>query len=221
MENIIKLNSFELKIGYCFNNKSLIKNALTHPSISSQKNSISYQRLEFLGDSILSFAVAIYLIESHPNIDEGELTIKRSNIVNKKSLAKCAKAINLDKYILVGESINKITEKMLCDTYEALIGAIMLDSNIKTATTFIKNTLLNNIKSYKTKTNYKGELIEFCIKNEFSIPDYTTKKNKESFISKVTLSNTQQTYQERGTTKKEAENNLSKEILSILKKTIC
>ena len=54
---------------------------------------------------------------------------------------------------------------MLCDTYEALIGAIILDSNIKNATTFINNTLLNNIKSYKTKTNYKWELIEFCINN--------------------------------------------------------
>ena len=218
MENIIEFNFLEDLVGYHFNDKSLIKDALTHPSTPHQTNSNNYQRLEFLGDSVLNFIVTTNLIDRYPRISEGDLTTKRANIINKKTLSKCAKAIGLNQHMLIGKSIDKVTEKKLCDTYEALIGAIMLDSNIKEVTTFIKKTLLNDIKAYRTKTNYKGKLIEFCRKNKISSPKYKTEKKECLFISEVTLLNDEKTYYEKGGTKKEAENNLSKKILAILEK---
>ncbi len=219
MGNIIKVRkkqSFEDIIDYNFNNQSLLKNALTHPSINKKKLS-EYQRLEFLGDSVLNFIVTMNLISANPIIDEGQMTKKRANIINKKSLSKCAKEIGLKKYLLIGGSINKITDKMFCDTYEALIGAITLDSNIEKAESFIKSTLLSNIKKYETKTNYKGRLIEFCRTNNFSLPEYNTKKKGLLFISKIKKIKIKAICQGKGNTKKEAENQVSKKALAILK----
>ena len=123
----------------------------------------------------------------------------------------------LKKYLLISDSIDKITDKMFCDTYEALIGAITLDSNIEKAESFIKATLLSNIRKYETKTNYKGKLIEFCRTNNFPLPKYTTQKKGLLFISKIKTTKIKVVSKGKGDTKKEAENQVSKKALEILR----
>ena len=223
MGNILqtkKIQDFENLINYHFNNKSLIKTAFTHPSFDNHDKSIKFQRLEFLGDSVLNFIVTNNLIISHPQMDEGRLTSKRADIINSKTLSKSAKELNLEKYILVGNSIKIITEKMLTDTYEAIIGAISLDSNIKNAGLFIKKTLLNDVKKFESKTNYKGKLIEFCTSKKISIPKYITNKKYNNFISEIILENEKDTAYGKGKTKKEAEHDVSRKILKKIKQTM-
>ncbi len=218
MENITQAKQFQVfekLINYKFKNKLLLKSALSHPSKKNIKE-YDYQRLEFLGDSVLNFIVTKYLILKYPNMNEGELTYKRANIINRKTLAKSATALSLNKYILTGNSINTITEKILCDTYEALIGAITLDSTIKDISFFIHKTLLDNIKQYETKTNHKGKLIELCRFKKIVLPKYHTTKENNHFISKVAFDKNKQTYYGVGKTKKEAEDIVSKEILKKL-----
>ena len=223
MENILqtkKIQDFENLINYHFNNKSLIKTAFTHPSFDNYDKSVKYQRLEFLGDSVLNFIVTNNLMISHPQMDEGRLTSKRADIINSKTLSKSAKELNLQKYILVGNSIKIITEKMLTDTYEAIIGAISLDSDIKNAGLFIKKTLLNDVKKFESKTNYKGKLIEFCTSKKISIPKYITNKKYNNFISEIVLEDEKDTVYGKGKTKKEAEHDVSRKILKKIKQTM-
>ena len=184
MVNTIDLKSLEKQINYTFRDKYLARYALTHPSSNNSNIKNHYQRLEFLGDSILNFIVSKYLIECFPKINEGDLTIRRSNIINRKSLSMCAKSINLDKYLIKGLSINTITEKMLCDTYEAIIGAIMMDSNIEVTTDFVTDTLLRNKCKFTIQTNFKGELIEHCIKKNIQMPKYITIQKEKKFQNK-------------------------------------
>jgi len=217
--NTTKVDFLEKEINYIFRDKSLIQDALTHPSANNCGLKSQYQRLEFLGDSVLNLIITTSLLKDFPNINEGALTIKRSQIINRKTLSKCAKAIKLDNYLIVGKSVNIITEKILCDTYEALIGAIKLDSNIESANTFVNKTLLKKIESYRTQTNHKGELIEYYSKNKMLCPKFITELDNHSYISKVTLEANIKTFFASGKTKKEAENNLSKKILYFLKKS--
>jgi len=218
LEDITQANqfhSFERLINYTFKNKFLLKTALSHPS-KKNTEAYNYQRLEFLGDSVLGFIITQYLIVKYPNMDEGKLTYKRANIINRKTLAKSAIALSLNKHILIGKSIDTITEKILCDSYEALIGAITLDSNIKNASFFIDKTLLDNIKEYETKTNHKGKLIESCRFKKIMLPKYDTIK-KNNFISKVAFG--KKNYYGIGKTKKEAEDAVSKKILEKIKES--
>tara|TARA_Y100000768_G_scaffold328148_1_gene266009 strand:+ start:2461 stop:3117 length:657 start_codon:yes stop_codon:yes gene_type:complete len=218
LENTIELKSLEKKINYTFRDKNLGRYALTHPSINNSKIKNQYQRLEFLGDSVLNFIVSKYLIECFPEINEGELTIRRANIINRKSLSMCAESIKLNNFLIKGLSVNKITEKMLCDTYEAIVGAIVLDSNIKIATIFVENTLLKKICEFQTQTNFKGKLIEFCIKKNISTPKYITRQKDNFFRTKVVfLQKDRKPIYADGYTKKEAENKVSEKLLLILK----
>ena len=217
MVNTIDLKSLEKQINYTFRDKYLARYALTHPSSNNSNIKNHYQRLEFLGDSILNFIVSKYLIECFPKINEGDLTIRRSNIINRKSLSMCAKSINLDKYLIKGLSVNTITEKMLCDTYEAIIGAIMMDSNIEVTTNFVTDTLLRNKCKFTIQTNFKGELIEHCIKKNIQMPKYITIQKEKNFRTKVFLGKNQKPIYADGNTKKEAENKISEKLLILLK----
>ena len=122
------------------------------------------------------------LLLSYKKDKEGELSKKRSKIVNFKTLSKVSKKLQLHKYINTGKSIKLINEKIMSDCYESLIGAIFIDSNLDYAEKFIKRTLLNKIENYETEMNHKGTLIEICLKEKQSDPIFKTlycKKNKK------------------------------------------
>ena len=138
--NIEKL---EEKLGYTFKNKQLINEALTHKTYAFEADEpIEYnERLEFLGDSILNFLVTEQLYKSNKYFSEGELTRRRSIGVNNKFLAHKAKQLDIGKHLLLGKGEKKQqgqkNKSNLANSLEAIIGAIYLDSNLKTVRKFI------------------------------------------------------------------------------------
>ena len=152
-------------IGYRFKNQKLLIEALSHTSYTNERKlekHHSYQRLEFLGDAILEAAVSRYLFEKYPEKSEGELTRERAAMVCEEALAKCARSINLGDYILlgVGEKKNHGNERnsILCDVFEAIIGAIYMDGGILCTKEFVVKYLLNT--SNRASHDYKSMLQE-------------------------------------------------------------
>ncbi|MCR5685442.1 MAG: ribonuclease III [Lachnospiraceae bacterium] len=152
-------------IGYNFNDKKLLIEALSHTSYTNERKlekHYSYQRLEFLGDAILEAVTSRYLYEKYPTYTEGELTRERAVMVCEETLAKCARSFNLGDYILlgVGEQKNHGNERdsILCDVFESLIGAIYLDGGILDTKEFIVKFLLNT--NNRASHDYKSMLQE-------------------------------------------------------------
>jgi len=139
----------EEKINYTFKNKELLKRALTHKTYAFEANTpLEYnERLELLGDSVLSFIVAEQLYKSNKYFSEGELTRRRAIIVNNNFLAEKAKEIDLGNYLLLGKGEKKQNGNKnptnLANALEALIGATYLDSDIDNVRKFILNNLFS------------------------------------------------------------------------------
>jgi len=144
------LKNLEKKISYKFKNKNLLKNAMTHKTYAFEATDpLEFnERLEFLGDSILGFIAAEELYDTNKYFSEGELTRRRSIFVNNKYLAKKAKEIEIGKYLNLGkgETMQNGAKNPtnLANALEALIGAIYLDSNLKTVKKFIKEIIFEN-----------------------------------------------------------------------------
>ena len=160
-----------MNINYEFKNKKLLDIALTHISLANEKNIESNQRLEFLGDSILSFVVAEYIYGEKTDFDEGLLTKIRAASVCEKSLSKAAEKMGLGNAVKFGKSesgtgANK--PSILCDTYEAVLGAIYLDSDIETAKKWIMDNLKDTINSAGNMDfhDYKSELQSYYQKRD-------------------------------------------------------
>ena len=162
----------EKKINYIFRDKSLLRQAVTHSSfcneqkINKQKH---YERLEFLGDAILELVSSEFLFHEYKDKPEGELTRMRASIVCEPTLAICARDINLDKFILLGNG-EEITggrsrDSIISDAMEALIGAIYLDGGFAIAKDFIKKYILNDIESKQLFYDSKTILQEMVQKN--------------------------------------------------------
>ena len=141
-------------------NISLYVEALTHRSYANEHNqNISYQRLEYLGDSVLGFLTADYLYRAYPNKHEGELTVLRKRLVCSNTETAIAKQLGLNQFLLLGVGAAKsATDKILEDCFESLIGAIYLDVGIDPIKKLLKKTLfkfdndeiMNNALDYKT-----------------------------------------------------------------------
>ncbi len=160
-----------MDIGYKFKNKKLLEIALTHISLANEKEIISNQRLEFLGDSILSFVVAEYIYNEFKDLDEGMLTMVRAEAVCEKSLAAAAKRLCLGDMVKFGRSeisVGKDKPSILCDTFEAVIGAIYLDGGIECAKKWIMDNLRPEIERATEAdfTNYKSEIQSFYQKRD-------------------------------------------------------
>ena len=119
-------------IGYTFKDKRLLLEAFTHSSYANENADISYERLEFLGDSILGFVVSSFLFNRYPNEDEGFLTKAKASIVSGKTLAYVMDEMGLIKYVRTaqGSIQEEVTQSSNVkeDIFESIIGAIMIDS---------------------------------------------------------------------------------------------
>lgn len=153
-----------MNIGYEFKNKALLELALTHISLANDLKIASNQRLEFLGDSVLSYIIATKLYNLYPDYDEGALTQIRASLVCEKSLAELARKLDLGSGIKLGRSESRSNgtskDSILADTFEAVLGAIYLDSNGEVARDWTLNVFgdkLDNIE-YEADINYKSEL---------------------------------------------------------------
>ena len=144
------LKKLEEKIKYRFKNKELLKTALTHKTFAFEASSpIEFnERLEFLGDSILGYLVAEQLYKSNKYFSEGELTRRRSQLVNNRFLAQKAKEIGLGVFISFGKGERKqngdSNPTNLANALEALIGAVYLDSDIDCVWGFVKDNIFND-----------------------------------------------------------------------------
>lgn len=148
------LSELEKKINYTFKNKELLKHALTHKTFAFEaKTPIEFnERLEFLGDSILGFLIAEQLYKSNKYFSEGELTRRRSTLVNNVFLAEKAKQLDLGSFLRFGRGEEKqggsVNPTNLANVLEALIGAVYLDSDIKTVWKFIKCNIFDEITQF-------------------------------------------------------------------------
>ena len=153
-----------MDIRYNFKNKELLDLALTHTSYANDFDCESNQRLEFLGDSVLSQVIATQIFKIHPEADEGVLTKIRSALVCEGSLAALAREIDLGSGIKFGrsEAMSDGAKKdsILADTFEAVLGAIYLDSDIHVAEEWILDIFGDEIENCKVTDdhNYKSEL---------------------------------------------------------------
>ncbi len=168
-----RLNQLEEVIGYRFKNRKLLWAALTHSSFSNEKrNRILYEhneRLEFLGDSVLSLVVSRHLFADHATFPEGMLTKLRAASVCADALYEYASRINLSEYMLLNHGLSedgvKKHKNILADCFEALLGAIYLDSSFEEAERFVlslaKDKMLSLLEGGKIRdADYKSLLQE-------------------------------------------------------------
>jgi len=199
MNNLLK---FEKKIKINFNNKNLLKQALTHRSYinehpkSKLKNN---ERLEFLGDAVLELIITKLLFKKFPNKSEGELTCLRASLVNTKSLAKISVKLKINEhlYLSKGEakSIDRQNDAILADTFESIIGAIYLEKGIKRTEKFIKQYLwprlaiILKLQLYLDPKSHFQEIAQekFKITPHYKIMEEKGPDHLKKFISGVFL----------------------------------
>ena len=223
------MEDLERKIGYQFKNKALMKEAITHSSYAKERKSqhIKYnERLEFLGDAVLSIVVSDYIFKHCPELPEGELTKLRASLVCEKSLFEFAKIIDLGKYLVLskGERNNGGAERpsILSDAFEALIAAIYIDGGYEPASKHILNFVIPAIKNSKTKKNkdYKTTLQEIVQKNpgeklEYVLVAESGPDHNKHFVVEVHL-NSNVIGKGGGRSKKEAEQQAAHEALELM-----
>lgn len=144
-----------------FNNQKLYEQAFTHRSYLNEAKEQLYsnERLEFLGDSILSFLVSTHLYNKFPQYDEGVLTNLRSLLVNTKTLGETALSLGFGNKLKLSKGENEANGRenlsLLADSYEAFIGALYIDQGIDTAAKFLEETLLKQIEAVISKNSLK------------------------------------------------------------------
>lgn len=157
----------EEKLNLKFKNQNLVKMAFIHRSyLNESKQKIeSNERLEFLGDSILSFLVSNYLYKTYPTLPEGELTGLRSSIVKTKTLAEISEDLKLGILLKLSkgenESNGRTNPSLLADTFEALLGAVFLDQGLNKAEEIVSNFLLPKLTAIIEKKSYKDAKSSF------------------------------------------------------------
>ncbi|SFN64845.1 ribonuclease III [Xenorhabdus japonica] len=173
--NSIITNRLQHKLGYTFKQYDLLLQALTHRSASSKHN----ERLEFLGDSILSFVIANALYHRFPRVDEGDMSRMRATLVRGNTLAELAREFELGECLRLGpgelKSGGHRRESILADSIEALIGAIFLDSDIQTIEKIILTwyeTRLNEISPGDKQKDPKTRLQEYLQGRHLPLPTY-------------------------------------------------
>lgn len=154
-------------IGYSFKDQSLLTMALTHSSFANERgrgNHKDYERLEFLGDAVLELVSSDYLFHKHEDLPEGKLTKLRASMVCEPALAKCARNIGLEDYILLGKGEEmtggRDRDSIISDVMEAVIGAMYLDGGIDKAREFIDDYVLDELTVGKTIQDSKTVLQE-------------------------------------------------------------
>ena len=148
------LDELQSKIGYSFQNRDLLKQALTHSSFANEQkiNKLkNYERLEFLGDAVLELVSSEFLFKENPQMPEGQLTKLRASMVCEPALAYCAKDIDLGSYMLLGKGEEttggRYRSSITSDVMEAIMGAIFLGGGIEEAKKYIYRFVLSDLEN--------------------------------------------------------------------------
>lgn len=219
----------EKKLGYTFQDESLLENALTHSSFANEskvKCCDSNERLEFLGDAVLGIISAEYLYFHHTHVPEGELTRLRASMVCERSLQGFARSVGLGGWLRLGRGEENTggreRSSILADAFEAVIAAIYIDGGMPAAKLFVTRFadqffaahLESGVRDYKTELQEivqknHGEKLEYVLVGE-SGPDHD-----KQFVVEVHLSHNR-IGTGRGGSKKEAEQMAAREALSLM-----
>lgn len=176
-----KLSNLEKLISIKFTNRDLLKNAFIHRSYLNEHKKFkgsSNERLEFLGDSVLSIIVSIFLFNKLPQSPEGELTRLRASLVRTETLAKVAQKFSLGDFLYLSkgeeDSGGRSNNSTMANTFEALLGAIYLDQGFETAEEFVEKSILKNWKLLATSavSDNKSKLQEVMQKKYKISPTY-------------------------------------------------
>ena len=211
-------SQIESVLGYSFDNKSWIVQAFTHRSFFHEHKNIlkeHNERLEFLGDSVLTLIISSYLFRIFPTTQEGQLSQLRAEIVNAKTCSIFTQKMKLEKFLLISKgklrSFHQGKSSVLSDLFEAILGAIYLDGGLKPAQDFIFSHFSQEIDAIiqSPMRNWKAELQDYTQKMFHSVPIYRVEKeegpdHEKSFYVTVCIQN-QILGQGIGNSKKEAQ----------------
>ena len=222
------MEALERKIGYTFKDKALLLNALTHSSYANEARGgvTSNERLEFLGDSVLSIIVSKYLFTQFPQMPEGELTKLRASLVCEKSLCAFSRELELGRFLRLGKGEDKgggrERDSILADAFEAVLAAIYLDGGMEIAKKHVMNFVLRELKHTDDEVfkDYKTSLQEIIQRNPeesvtYILTDEFGPDHDKVFTVEVHLnSNTIGTG--KGKSKKQAEQMAAKQALHLM-----
>ncbi|CDH26033.1 ribonuclease III [Xenorhabdus bovienii] len=222
--NSIIINRLQRKLGYTFIQHDLLLQALTHRSANSKHN----ERLEFLGDSILSFVIANALYHRFPRVDEGDMSRMRATLVRGNTLAELAREFELGECLRLGpgelKSGGHRRESILADSIEALIGAIFLDSDIQTIERIILSwyeTRLNEISPGDKQKDPKTRLQEYLQGRHLPLPSYLVvqvrgEAHEQEFTIHCQISGFEQPVRGVGSSRRKAEQAAAEQALKQL-----
>ncbi len=171
-----RIETLKKLLGYTFTDPALLQRALTHRSYSTAH----YERLEFLGDSVLGCIIARHLFATYPQLSEGDLSRARSNLVKEDTLMRLAQQLDLGNHLYLGEGERKSgghnRPSILADAMEALIGAVLLDGGFDAAEKFVLSRYIPYLKQVDLLTlgkDPKTLLQEYLQARRVSLPLYT------------------------------------------------
>jgi len=219
------LDELSRKLGYEFNDKKLLKIALTHRSSDENNN----ERLEFLGDSIVNFLVAEILYMKFPNAHEGHLSRWRATLINREALGNLAKQLDLGRFLILGPGELKSggvhRHSILSCAMEAIIGAIYLDAGFETTLECVKRWFEPMIASISFSTSHKDpktRLQEYLQAKHLPLPNYsvetiTGESHEQTFTVILKIESLNQSANGVGTSRRKAEQDAANKMLGILK----
>ncbi|MGM0508793.1 MAG: ribonuclease III [Fusobacteriota bacterium] len=185
----------EKKIGYKFKNKDILKKALIHRSYGNENpryKNVDNERLELLGDAVLDLVVTEYIFKNYKEASEGELAKLKAMIVSEPVLAEVSSEIDLGKYLLLSKGEEKTGGRnrtsILGDAFEALLGAIYIDSDLKNAKKFVLKFLkykIEHIEENEKLIDYKTILQEYIQQKYKKLPNYVVLNEKGPDHNKV------------------------------------
>lgn len=225
-----RLERFETAIGYSFQKRNLLINALSHRS--SVENGTSNERLEYLGDAVLGLVVSEFLFSNFPDLNEGDLTKMKASLVNEGVLSKVAGELGLGGYIFLSKEEEKSGGRqkpsIVADAAEAVLGAVYLDGGLTAARRIVHKFFLTdfeNLLKDEASYNHKGELLEMTQGSGRGLPRYEVLReigpdHEKLFVVSVSVDG-ETLGQGEGTTKKEAEQKAAKMALERLKEKNC
>ena len=179
MKNLLDL---EHKLNYYFNDRNLLKNALLHKSLGNERKEYKNQnneRLELLGDAVLDLIVAEYLYKNYKSASEGTIAKLKAMIVSEPILAKISRQIGVGKFLMLsrGEVMSggRNRESILADSFEAILGAVYIDSNLDEARVFALSHIkqyIDHIEENEDILDFKSILQEYVQKEFRTVPTY-------------------------------------------------
>jgi len=220
------LAGLERKANLQFKEIELLNQALTHKSFSADILDHN-ERMEFLGDSVLGLVISDYIYQMYSQYEEGELSKLKGGVVSRSALAKRARALNMGKYLLLGKGEGGRTQSsILANAFEALIGALYIDSGLEAARSFILRELsgeVERVSQPRYVEDYKSLLQEWAQSKFKRKPGYHVIKaagpeHKKRFTVRVCIDD-QSLGLGRGRSKKEAEQQAAKRALAKLKRS--